>query len=76
MSILLEIREHIQKLYHKYAPGFNVLFRFLAAFITFFATNKVIGFNPYLNPITLFVAKKVINAAKNLKRTLKPGAYL
>lgn len=49
MSILLEIREHIQKLYHKYAPGFNVLFRFLAAFITFFATNKVIGFNPYLN---------------------------
>ena len=40
MSILLEIREHIQKLYHKYAPGFNVLFRFLAAFITFFATNK------------------------------------
>lgn len=49
MSILLEIREHIQKLYHKYAPGFNVLFRFLAAYITFFATNKAIGFNPYLN---------------------------
>lgn len=49
MSILLEIREHIQKLYHKYAPGLNVLFRFLAAYITFFATNKVIGFNPFLN---------------------------
>ena len=41
-------QETMQK-YHKYAPGFNVLFRFLAAFITFFATNKVIGFNPYLN---------------------------
>ncbi len=49
MSILLEIREHIQKLYQKYAPGLNILFRFIAAYITFFATNKVIGFNPFLN---------------------------
>lgn len=26
-----------------------VILRFLAAFITFFATNRVIGFNPYLD---------------------------
>lgn len=49
MSILLEIRDYIQKFYQKYAAVLNVILRFLAAFITFFATNRVIGFNPYLD---------------------------
>ena len=49
MSILLEIRDYIQKFYQKSAAVLNVILRFLAAFITFFATNRVIGFNPYLD---------------------------
>lgn len=49
MLQLLIIKEKLQKFYQRYVHVLNPLFRFFAGFITFFAVNRVIGYNPVLN---------------------------
>lgn len=49
MTQLLVFKEQIQKFYQKYALILNPLFRFIIGYITFYAANRVIGYNPLLN---------------------------
>lgn len=49
MTHLLVLREHLQKFYQRYTLVFNLLFRFFMGFVTFYAINKVIGYNPLLS---------------------------
>ncbi len=49
MTQLLVLKEHLQKFYQKYALVLNLLSRFVAGYITFYAVNRVIGYSPLLN---------------------------
>lgn len=51
MTQLLVLKEHIQKFYQKYSLILNLLFRFCIGYLTFFAANQVIGYNPLLNHV-------------------------
>lgn len=48
MTKLLVLKEFIQKFYQKYALVLGTLFRFMVGFLTFFAANRMIGYNPHL----------------------------
>ena len=49
MIQLLVFREHLQKFYQKYSLVLNMLFRFAAGYIAFYAADRVIGYSPLLN---------------------------
>ncbi|MCX4326915.1 MAG: hypothetical protein OSJ45_06430 [Lachnospiraceae bacterium] len=49
MTQLLVFKELLQKFYQKYALALNLLSRFAAGYITFYAANHVIGYSPLLN---------------------------
>ncbi|HBA97681.1 MAG TPA: hypothetical protein DCZ23_06200, partial [Lachnospiraceae bacterium] len=49
MTQLLVLREQLQKFYQKYTLVLNPLFRFITGYITFYAANRVVGYNPLLN---------------------------
>lgn len=51
MTQLLVLREQLQKFYQKYTLVLNPLFRFITGYITFYAANRVVGYNPLLNQI-------------------------
>lgn len=51
MTQLLVFREHVQKLYQKYALFWDSLFRGILGFIVFSSVNRIIGYNPVLNNV-------------------------
>lgn len=69
MTQLLVLREHLQKFYQKYSLFLNPLFRFLIGFIVFSSVNRIIGYNPALNRVSV----ELILAAVSI---LMPGSVL
>lgn len=69
MTQLLVFREHLQKFYQKYALFLNPLFRFVIGFITFTSVNRIIGYHPALNRVSV----ELILAAVSI---LMPGSVL
>lgn len=49
MTQLLVLRERMIKLYQKYAPVLNALFRFVIAYVSFSSVNRMVGYSPELN---------------------------
>ena len=69
MTQLLVLREHLQKFYQKYAIFLNPLFRFVVGFIIFSSLNRMIGYNPDLNKLSVELILSVLGI-------LMPGSVL
>lgn len=61
MTQLLVLREQLQKFYQRYTLILSPLFRFFIGFITFYAANRVVGYNPILNQTLSEVISGIIS---------------
>ncbi len=51
MTQFLILREHVRKIYQKYSILFQLLFRFIIGFLTFFSIDQMVGYHPALHHI-------------------------